>query len=364
MTKYVNVPSKIGIGLLGLIYPLGSDFEIEGHYGTHHLMEHLMCKSFDHILPKLKRLGIQHNAYTSNNRIVFHFEGLDEKLELIAQEVHDLITFGKHTWAEEEFNNEKKTVLQEYEDRFNDQISGTLSNIIRKYYNCFEPIGLRTDIENFSYEDSLKFRKRFNRPTIICQVGKSSIGGENKNNPKSKIRKPLFGAYDVPQEVVPKEGKTVVGLLSKSVAPKNEINKLNFIINCLTSGIESPLYQEIREKRGLSYASFGWVNEFFQSGVIAFMAVTSNKNTKKLIKVYEDFFSGDLLRHIPQDRFNDCYDECMINKMMCERLPHDGVKATVLQDSPFEGLDEFNYEEALKLLNKYFKFDCFQEIKY
>ena len=364
MSKYINVPSNIGISLLGLVYPLGSDFETKGYYGTHHLMEHLMCKSFDHLRPKLKRLGIGYNAYTSNSRIVFHFAGLDEKLEIVSQELYDLITSGKHTWSEEEFDNEKKTVIQEYEDAFNDQIGGTLSNIIRKHYNCFEPIGLRTDIERFSYEESLQFRKQFNSPDIICQVGKTIISGKDKENIKIKIPNPTFDIYDVPQEIVPKEGKTIVGLLNKNTISKNDKNKLDIIINCLTGGLESPLYQEIREKRGLSYASHGWINEFFDTGAIAFLSVTSNKNTNKLIKVYKDFFSGDLGRHISKERFDDCYSQSIIKKIMCERLPHDGARTTVLEDSPFEGLDEFNYEEALSLLDKNFKFDYFQEIKY
>ena len=64
MPDYIYIPSTIGLSLLAIVYPLGSDYESDGRRGTHHLMEHLICKSFDHMLPQLKRLGINYNAYT------------------------------------------------------------------------------------------------------------------------------------------------------------------------------------------------------------------------------------------------------------------------------------------------------------
>lgn len=55
----IHISSNIGMAFLGIRYSLGSDFEVDGQRGTHHLMEQLMCKSFDYMLPKMKRLGIE-----------------------------------------------------------------------------------------------------------------------------------------------------------------------------------------------------------------------------------------------------------------------------------------------------------------
>jgi len=363
--KNIHVQNNIGISLLGISYNLGSDFETNGVYGTHHLMEHLNCKPVDYLRSALKRAGIYHNAFTDTDRLCFYFQGLDENLSLYAYELYEKITAGTYAWSEEDFNNEKKTVIQEYEDVFNDQINGTLTNLIRKHYNYFGPIGLKTDIENFSYNNSLEFRERFVRPHLICQVGTNNLSLKDIINNKTKtFNVPVFGNYDLPQETIPKEGKTAVGLLGKTVIGDAERNKIKIVLSCINSGLESPLYQEIREKRGLSYFSYGFMEKLYNYNVLVFLSSTSNENSKELTKVYKEFFSGDLSRHITKDRFEDCYSEIIISKKKCERLPHEGVFHTVLSKSPFEGIDEFTYEEALALLNKYFGFDNFVEIEY
>jgi len=363
--KNINVSSNIGISLLGISYKLGSDFETTGKFGTHHLMEHLNCKPVDSLRSALKRLGINHNAFTDTDRLCFYFEGLDENLALYAKELFEKITAGTYAWSEEDFNNEKKTVIQEYEDVFNDQINGTLTNLIRKHYNYFGPIGLKSDIENFSYNDSLEFRKNFINPDLLCQVGTKNILVEYNLPYVAKANEiPSFGEYDLPQEIIPKEGKTAVGLLGKTVISDAERNRIRIVLSCLNSGLESPLYQEIREKRGLSYFSYGFMEKLYNYNVLVFLSSTSNENAKELNKVYKEFFSGDLSRHISKDRFEDCYSEIIISKKKCERLPHEGVFATILSKSPFEGIDDFTYEEAINLLNKYFGFDNFVEIEY
>lgn len=371
--RNIHIRSDIGMGFLGIAYPMGSDFEYDGVYGTNHLMEHLMSKCFDSLLPRLKRLGLNYEVYTGTDRLVFYFEGLDESLGVMAQELYDLITSGTYKWTEEEFDNEKRTVIQEYEDAFNEQVNGTIINSFRRHYNYFDPIGFKPDIERFSYKDSLAFRKNFKTPMLVCQVGKQYVDVTVQDIPCYQWSNPSFKDYKVPLEVVPKKGKTVVGLLSKfplgspglrADLLKSEVNRTGMILKCLNDGIESPLLQEIRDKRGLSYFSMGVIYQLHRFGVPTFMSCTSNRNKKKLRKVYTEFFSGDLSRHISRSRFDDCLAGELISKKICEILPYSGAKVTVMEDSPYDGLEGFTYEEALRLLDKHFKLDNFAEIEY
>ncbi len=364
MSKYIHVPSNIGIGLLGFNFSLGSDFETQGELGTHHLMEHLVPKFFDDLRPKMKRLGIEYNALTAPDRITFYFTGLDENLGIIAQEVYERVTCGEYAWSLDAFKNEKRTILQEYEDVFNEQMNGALTNLFRKHYNYFGPVGLKRDIKNFSYNKALAFRKRFKEPDIICEVGWSNLAHQKTATQPTHIQKPVFGTYKTPQEKVPREGKTLVGLMGRNTIPKSEQNRVHLVLDCLNDGLESPLYQEIRELRGLSYCSNGFLYPILGVNVATFCATTSKKERKSLRAVYREFFSGDLSRHMTQDRFDDCYSSIMINKAIYERLPHDGAIVTVLQDSPFEGLEDFNYPEAIATLEKHFQFEEFEEIEY
>jgi predicted Zn-dependent peptidase len=364
MPKIMNITSPIGIGLLGFKFALGSDFEAPGSRGTHHLMEHLMCKSFDDLLPQMKRLGIDYNAFTSTDRLVFHFEGFDESLEILASELYGRVTKGDFTWTEEAFNNEKQVVLQEYEEVFNQQVGGTLVNLFRKYYDYFDPIGLRTDIESFTYEQSLAFREHFKEPSLLCQVGGPFLNAPESSEHPYTFETPKFGTYDNPLEVVPKEGKTAVGLISRGLIAQAEANKVEFVLGCLNDGLESPLYQVVREKSGLSYFSLGYAEDLRNHAVLTFLASTSKKIRKKLRKVYKDFFSGDLNRHITQERFDDCFSFAMNMKKMKERLPHFWAKGTILEKNPYEGLESLTYLECLGLLSKHFRFEMFEEIEY
>ncbi len=54
-------------------------------------MEHLMCKNFDHLQEDFDKDGIDWNAYTSSNEIVFYLTGLDEKVNKWKGEFMDLL---------------------------------------------------------------------------------------------------------------------------------------------------------------------------------------------------------------------------------------------------------------------------------
>lgn len=350
------VLSSIGMNLLGLSYYHGGAFEKVGHRGISHLMEHLMCKTTDDLREQLRALGIDHNAYTSDNRVVFWWTGLNTSLKEVAQTLYDRVTKQEVLWTREQFENEKKTVLQEYGDTFNDQFEGTYYNMMRRYYNYTGAIGYREDIEAFTYEDSIEFAKKFMKPDLICEVGDSFVTPSEFNVSHLPQDRLVFGDYSdkIKLEDVPKEDKTIVGLLGKVPISGELASKLDFIMSCLTGGLESPLYQEIREKRGLSYYSIGWTLKVGNQVVPFFAASTTNDNVETLAAVYNNIFSNPLDQILTRERFDICHKNLMIKKKVAEILPHSGARATVLGDpNPFEGMDNFTYEEAIQLAESF-----------
>lgn len=371
-TNYYFTNSNIPIGYIGILYRLGSDFEPTGYKGTHHLMEHLMYKSFQSFWPTLTRLGISHNAYTEPDKLSFYFEGLNECLDKVGKDLFDVITSGNCFWTPEEFEVEKCTVIQEYKDVFNSQYDGAVANAFRRLYNYFDPIGCLHDIEAFSFQDSLEFSKRFRTPDLVCQVGKQFISPtyhEIITNPKFELAQPpslQFGLYDVHQETVPVEDKSVIGLIGREpiVGDRILLNRIRFVLDCLNDGLESPLLNKIQIENGLSYFSDGRLNFLYDQGVITFFSCTDKENASTLKKIYKEFFSGDLKRHISRNRFDDCIGSKEITLKLCNVLPHNGVKLTVMDNSPFDGLWDFSYTDALMILNQYFKFNSFIEFEY
>lgn len=362
------IKSDIGMGFLGLGYHFGGSTETPGRYGCMHLMEHLMCKPFDDLRDKLKRLGIDYNAYTSDGRVVFYFSGLEDDLREVALELYQRITTATPSWSEESFLNERSTVLQEYADAFNDQNGGTYYNLLRKHYGYYGPIGLKKDIEGFTYNDSLRLAAgMFPVPFQIVEVGSEPYLPKRtavcEPHPSAKLH--FMTDHGVELEEVPKEGKTILGVISNQAHPAKDVTKISFAIDCLTDGLESPLYQEIREKRGLSYFSWGIVDKIGDYCVPLFLASTTNERKHELMEVYQEFFGGDVARHISPGRFEDCKQDTIRRKRKGTILPHQGAGPRALKDFDFtQGIEEFTYEECLEIVRKYLSIDSLYPVEY
>ena len=69
-------PSQTQLSGFYVVYKGSTNFENEGTRGMSHLMEHLMCKAFDHLQDELAINCVDWNAYTSPGTIVFFVNGL------------------------------------------------------------------------------------------------------------------------------------------------------------------------------------------------------------------------------------------------------------------------------------------------
>jgi len=370
--KHVVVPNPIGMSYFGISFEAGGIWE--GHdvprttgnqgppyraRGTSHLMEHLMCKPYEYLYPKMRELGIEDNAGTSDNKVVFFAYGLSEHLGGIAQTMIDKIINQDKLWSEEEFENEKNIVLQEYDDYFNRQDHGAWLNFMRKYYNYYGAIGRRKEIEEFSFDDSIKSAEAyFKSPNLICEVlhgSKDRVkipdGMTFKSNPLPGGIK--FGEYNTDQESVPKEDQSVVFMFSKNTFSLDIASKVRLISICLAGGLESPLYQETREKRGLVYNIS--IMNLVMGSVFVPMVDAQTGSEDELIDVLSNFFSKDMSEWISEERFRICKSGIVVNSKMAAMMPHSSVTQTVLGDyNPFEGIDNFSYEEAIVLANQIF----------
>jgi predicted Zn-dependent peptidase len=387
--KNVFVPNKIEMGLFGLAYrQIGGFFETPGIRGTSHLMEHLICKPFDDMREELKALGIDHNAATDDNQVIFYFSGLTESLREVVETLYAKITKPTELWTKEGFENEKSTVLQEYGDAFNSQEAGFYYNLMRKHYNYCGALGFKSDIEAFTYEQSLERAKEFSIPSIICQVGEQfikpdgmfpnhhyhasvteggmvSVDSEGMMYGSKDPAQIKFGTYDLELESVPKDSKTIVGLLGSNPTNAADIQLMGFIINCINGGLEAPLYDEIREKRGLSYYSAGEALHIGDRCFPMLFASTSEENISKLENVYRNFFELSADQVISEARFNVCKKAYAVKQRMVDILPHSGAKTTVLGDvNPFDGIPELTYQQVLERYHDLMHFDNFIPVKY
>lgn len=251
-----------GLGSLYYYFGHSANSEKIGERGLSHFAEHLMCHSFDHLLPKLRSLGITYNAQTHDDFVIFYWTGLDEKIHEVEPELLNLFSYIP---SKDQFENERKIILQEYDDYFSGQNSVYI-NADRKYLNFFGAIGFRKDIEDVTYEQMLVFIERFRNPTKIYRVSsmKKNVVSEIYKNVEYKL--PLKNSKLKPQPIELESSSSfpTSTLVADWVNVSGKMSNVEatFLSNMYASGLESPMYNEIREKRGLAYAVSLFVEEY------------------------------------------------------------------------------------------------------
>lgn len=309
----INLKSQTDLSGFYVIYEGSTNLEKPGWYGISHLMEHLVCKSFDHLQDELDRDGIDWNAYTSSNEIVFYLTGLDEKVNKYKNTfVKNLTTFKV---TEEEFENERKIVLEEYMDCFNDQTQVHMLNLSRKLFNDYDPIGLKEDLENLKYQDCLDFFElQYSKPTKIINVSKDTEYYDEsiefqKHNVENKLE---FGNHDVTLELS-NEFKDKTSLVVLSPIIEKDFAYIQFINSMLSLGLKSPLYQEVREKKGLVYYIHCYLSRMNDKGVNTISTLTSNKNVDEVLDMIKSVIINPD-KFLTQERFEIVKDYYLIRK--------------------------------------------------
>jgi zinc protease len=182
--RLVTVPTDYpNLVALYIVVQTGSRNEIEaGKTGFAHFFEHIMFRGSENYTSGqrdaiLKRAGAEANAYTSDDRTVYHEtfskEDLDEIMKLEADRFMRL----KYTLPQ--FQTEALAVKGEYDKNSANPIRQLFERLretaFQKHTYSHTTMGFIKDIENMpnQYEYSLDFFKRFYRPeyTTIVLVG-------------------------------------------------------------------------------------------------------------------------------------------------------------------------------------------------
>jgi predicted Zn-dependent peptidase len=356
----INLKSQTDLSGFYIVYEGSTNLENKGNFGISHLMEHLCCKNFDHLLDDFDRDAISWNAYTDTNLINFYFTGLESKLSKYREKIIELMS--NFNVTKEQFEIERNIVLSEYEDVFNDQSQSHYLNLYRKLFNDYDPIGLREDLEKLTFIDCLNFyEKQYMNPSKVINVSKnfkfksSDIDFVNRD-----IVKDLnYGKHDAPLELGNQfKDKTSVILLSPVV--KENWNYVNFINAMLSMGLKSPLYSEIREKLGLVYFIHCYQSRINKDGLVNISTLTNNKNVNQLLDGLKKVLK-DKDKIFTKERFNIVKDYYSIRKQKEEILRYDNINSHLIPDgwSTYDILDEVKIKDLLDIYDQYYKFDNF-----
>ena len=356
----INLKIQTDLSGFYVVYEGSTNLEKAGWYGISHLMEHLMCKNFDHLQEDFDKDGIDWNAYTSGNEIVFYLTGLDEKVNKWKGEFMDLL--GQFNVTKEQFENERNIVLEEYMDSFNDQTQSHMLNLSRKIFNDYDPIGLREDLKKMKFMDCLNFFElQYAKPTKIINVSKNK---PYKNNSidfaeRTIVKNLSFGNHKVPFELN-NDFKDKSSLVMLSPIIDEDFAYVHFINSMLSLGLKSPLYQEIREKRGLVYYVHCYQSRVNNQGLNMIATQTSNKNFNACVDSVKLVLDNPK-KHLTKDRFELVKDYYKVRMQKDEILRYKNVNQFINPEgwSVYDIIEDVNLKKVKEVYDKYFQVDNF-----
>lgn len=365
MKNLINAKSKTDLSGFYIVYHGSTLLEKPGTYGISHLMEHLMCKNFDDLQDNFDEDGIGWNAYTSSNLICFYITGLDKYVNK-----WKYILFNKmknFQVTQETLDKEKKIVLEEYKDAFNNQAETHLANLYRKIYGSYDAIGQRESIEAITLKDCEDhFNLQYQNPQVIniSKHNKFKLEGfveKELSFPKEKLKlkpKDVSVTYEKSNEF---KEKTSIALLSPIVKDKDAA-MVRFICYLFGMGLKSPLYQEIREKKGLVYYVRCYINDFSTNGSVLISSETSNENVDEFIKTVQ-YVLENKEKFITQERFDVVkqYFEILFekNKILSYENPESFYRSPNWSLKKLFKQKDFNLEKVMEMCDKYFDFDFY-----
>jgi predicted Zn-dependent peptidase len=356
----INLPSQNSLSGFYIVYEGSTNLETSGFYGTSHLAEHTTCKHFFHLIEDFDRDGIDWNASTSSNEILFYFTGLESKLDKYRNKIIESLT--TFSLTKEQFENEKNIVISEYEDSFNSQDEAHALNLYRKLFNDYSPIGLKSDLENLTYLKLIQFwEKQYMNPTKIINVSKTKkLKNLNIEFSDRKIEKKIqFGDHKVPFELGNSfKDKTSLIMLSPVVEEKNA--EIHFLNAMLSLGLKSPLYQEVRENQGLVYFIHCYQSRHNLQGITNISTQTNNKNVNKVIDAVEKVLKGKD-KFLTKERFNLVKDYYMTRREKEEILRYKNVGQHLVPKgwSVYDILDTIKLKDLKDIYDEYYDFSKF-----
>lgn len=336
------------------------------NWGISHLMEHLMCKGFEHLYDDFDRYGISWNAYTSNNEVCFYMTGLDEHVYKFRHEMLDSIL--KFNITEEEFNTERDVVIQEYKDAFQDQHGFVHDNILRKEYGCYSPIGKLESLQGLTLKSCKDyFKKHLSKPTTIINISKNNdFEGFKDFNTKSPTKFTPDKNDKLKIEKIIDFDKTFVYGYNKVEA---DFAKIKYVCAMIGGTMRSPLFTEIREKRGLTYSVSTYLYKVSNTEGFLFTGLnttdaehpTLKKNNIDItFEVYKDILTNRD-KYLTEKQFNIIKDRQLVSKKKKKINRYANIDEYI---EPKEWLveniiEKFTFKEAQEIFDKYFKFDYF-----
>ena len=266
---------------LGVWLDVGSRDENNSNSGIAHFLEHMVFKgtrnfSIKEISQSMESVGGYLNAFTTKEQTCFLARMLDEHIEKAIEVIADLVQHA--TFPEKELVKEKFVVLEELKDAEDDSedfIHELLEKELFPNHQLGVPvIGTMESVKSFSREKLIAFSKEHYVPSKMVIA---AAGNLKHNEIVSLVRK--YFATEFETNHLQKRISPTTKPKAKSMTLERPIQQAHLCTGTTTfsvhhplrysllvlhtllgDGMSSRLFQNIREKYGLAYTVYSFLN--------------------------------------------------------------------------------------------------------
>jgi predicted Zn-dependent peptidase len=290
---------------------VGSRDEKRENRGITHFLEHMLFKGTQNrnafeIAHSLESLGGGLDAFTSRDMTCYYARCLDEHANVALDVLSDMLL---HSVLDpEEIEKEKRVVLEEIqsvEDTPDDLIHDLFAQTVWGQNPVGEPIlGCPDTVQGFSQQRLQSYLQQNYRPERIVIAAAGHLDHDHIVETVEKgfvfsCFEPMSFKRLLPEPVAQTRrhyrrdiGQTHICLGTSACAYTNPRRFDQFVANsALGEGMSSRLFQEIRERRGLAYSVYSYLDMLEDTGLFGtYMACDSTRVEQAVDIVMDQLF--------------------------------------------------------------------------
>lgn len=291
---------------LGVWLRAGARDESEAQNGIAHMLEHMAFKgthrrNAQQIAEDMERAGGEMNAATGLEGTAYYARVLGEDVGLGLDILSDIIV--DPVFAIEELEREREVILEEItaaDDTPDDLVFDLFHEAAFPGQPLGRPIlGRPERVSEFSADDLALFRTAnyagsrmvlaaagaVDHDWLVEGAGELLAGFPEKKPPNWPLAKFEGGVCLASKPIG--QAHIVLGFAAPGYRDE-EIYAVQVLAMILGGGVSSRLFQEVREKRGLSYAIQSFASPFEDAGLIGVYAATGPRKVGDLVAVVAD----------------------------------------------------------------------------
>jgi predicted Zn-dependent peptidase len=306
--------STVRSAAVGIWVNVGSRDETPSVAGASHFLEHLLFKgtkrrSAMEISSSIEEVGGEMNAFTSKEYTCFYARVIDTDLAMAINVISDLIT--SSTCKAEDVDAERNVVLEEIAMRDDDPSDLIHDLFLETYYGDTQlgrPIlGTTESIKGMSRNAIFNYYKKKYQPAdiVVAVAGnvkhkkvsdlvEKALSQDNfldvpdaEFNLRQSTRAKVYGHHKV--GIIERKTEQAHLLLGVEGVARSDDRRfaLSILASALGGGMSSRLFQEIREKRGLAYSVYAYVQQFAGSGSLSFYAGCQPNKAEEVVRIIQ-----------------------------------------------------------------------------